>query len=283
MVKVVATLPTRPPVIKAMNRYVPGITSLISGSMTQKNVILKLKVKPSDLIVASTSVPAVEDTQTHIEPPSSSSTETNASTVKVLVDNSTSDLVIMTKVRAQQKMLRSDTIPEDKRSDCWWCAGSFENHPYYIPHSVVCGEALGYGSFCMPQCAVAYLHSEKGLDVSTLYERDHMINHYYGKPLDASETVRRRIVPAQDPKRLLERYYGTLTYPEYRRLCSSNYMFAPADRPITRVISELHDVIDPLVLAQFSCLASVGSNGYRVKMRTDTGTKSSNPLKNFKF
>lgn len=249
MVKVSLTLPVRPPVSKAVvSRYIPGVTSLISGSMGAKNVLLMLRVKKADLLPQPEEAPA------------------SAETVHATHASTTSDYVIMTKVRAQQRFLRGGTVPPDKRSDCWWCAGSFENDPFLIPHSVSEGEVLGYGSFCIPQCAVAYLYAEKGLDMSVMFERDQMLNHCYGRASSIAPGERCRIPPAHDPKLLLQKYCGTLTYPEYRRLCASNYLFSPAERPLTHIVSELHDVIDPLVLKEFGGTPSLGSNGYRVKM-----------------
>lgn len=245
------TLPERV-IAKPVSRYVHRTTSMMS---VPKHVILTLRVKPSDL--------SARDAQ-----PESAPEPEHKAPVPQPASEEPCDLTIMTKVRAQQRFLRADAVPQDKRSDCWWCAGSFETEAFLIPHSVVSGEPLGYGSFCIPQCAVAYLHAEKGLDASTLFERDHMLNHYYGRPVSGCGLApRARIAPAHDPKRLLQRYFGSLTYPEYRKLCMSSYLLAPAERPITRVVSELHDVIDPLVLKEFGARPAAGSNGYRVKMK----------------
>jgi hypothetical protein len=126
-----------------------------------------------------------------------------------------------------------------QKSACFWCTYAFDNDACYIPKSIEEGTVQAYGSFCRPECAAAHLMKEN-LDDSTKFERYHLLNQLYkGK---------HNIRLAPDPYYLLERFYGTLTIQEYRRLLNSEHLLYTLDKPMTRILPELHEVTDELIL-----------------------------------
>ena len=124
----------------------------------------------------------------------------------------------------------------DKRSDCHWCTYSFDNPPVYIPRNEHNGTYYVYGCFCSPECACAYLQTE-GIDSSAKFERLHFLNHLYGKIYDYKKNIK----PAPNPYYTLNKYYGTLSIQEYRRLLKSDRVLLVIDRPLSRVLPCLHE------------------------------------------
>jgi hypothetical protein len=121
-------------------------------------------------------------------------------------------------------------------SCCFWCTYDFANTPYYIPRQEIQDSILVYGNFCTPECAVAYLFKEN-IDDHTKFERYHLINKFYG----AVENYTNSIRPAPNPHYILDRFMGTLTIAEYRKILKShNNTLVVIDKPMTRVLPEIH-------------------------------------------
>ena len=100
-----------------------------------------------------------------------------------------------------------------KRSACFWCTYAFDNPPIYIPKQKRGENIEVYGSFCSPECAVAYLKKEQ-IDESTRWERYAMLNNIYGKIYDYEKNIK----PAPNPFFTLDKYHGNLSIYEYRKL-----------------------------------------------------------------
>ncbi len=81
---------------------------------------------------------------------------------------------IQTKIKQIKLQLYHSSNP-DKKSACFWCTYDYDNPTCYIPKYEVDGELCGYGSFCRPECAVAYLLKEN-IDDSIKFERYHLLN-----------------------------------------------------------------------------------------------------------
>jgi hypothetical protein len=94
----------------------------------------------------------------------------------------------------------------NKKPACFWCTYDFDNLPCHIPKHEMDGTMFGYGAFCRPECAVAFLMKEN-IDDSTKFERYHLLNHVYGKVYNYN----RNIKPAPNPYYLLDKYYGNLS------------------------------------------------------------------------
>ena len=63
------------------------------------------------------------------------------------------------KLKEIKLQLYKDSNP-DKKSACFWCTYEYDNPACYIPKYELDGNTCGYGSFCRPECAVAYLMKE---------------------------------------------------------------------------------------------------------------------------
>ena len=95
---------------------------------------------------------------------------------------------------------------------CFWCTYEYDNPTCYIPKHEIDDEMFGYGSFCRPECAAAYLMKEN-IDDSTKFERYHLLNKTYSKVYDYEKNIK----PAPDPYYLLDKFYGNLSIQEYRK------------------------------------------------------------------
>ena len=167
------------------------------------------------------------------------------------------------KIYHQKVLLYHGLVKNDKKSACFWCTCDYDTPSCAIPYYNVQGNLDGYGSFCRPECSVAFLYSEK-LDDSIRADRDHLINYYYGK----SFGYEKRIKPAPDPHYLLDKFYGNLTIQEYRKLLKSEHLLATLDKPLTRVFPELHEITDDFLIKIYGGDITL-NRGYRVKRASE--------------
>ena len=203
-------------------------------------------------------------------------------------ETETDILTINQKLKILKTQLIKNNI-HDKKSACFWCSYDFDNQECYIPSYDIEGSTYGYGSFCRPECAVAYLMKET-IDDTTKFERYNLINQIYGKIYNYKKNIK----PAPNPYYLLDKYYGNLSIEEYRKLLKSNHLLMIVEKPLTRIFPELHEDPDDFSVSNschskpFSTVNSIsglnlnnGSNGetqYKVKKSNDnknTKTKTS--------
>ena len=71
------------------------------------------------------------------------------------------------KLKQLRVVLYKNACVENK-SACFWCTYEFDNQPCYIPKYEMDGVMNGYGSFCRPECAAAFLMKEN-IDDSTKF------------------------------------------------------------------------------------------------------------------
>lgn len=155
----------------------------------------------------------------------------------------------------------------NKRSACFWDTCEFDNPPIYIPKHFVNGSYHVYGCFCSPECGVAYLMNEN-LDSSIKFERYHLFNNIYSKIYEYDKSIK----PAPNPYYMLDKYYGNLSTQEYRSLLRHERLFLVIDKPLTRVLPELHEDNDDFILNN----KIIPSNKYIGKTKTGSGKPSSN-------
>lgn len=160
---------------------------------------------------------------------------------------------------------------QDKKSACFWCSYDFDNQPCYIPKYELDDKIYGYGSFCRPECAVAYLMKEN-LDDSTKFERYHLLNHIYSKVYEYKKNIK----PAPNPYYLLDKYFGNLTIQEYRKLLKTEHLFTVIDKPMSRTLPELFEDNDSFILGVYGNIAKSGGssqnthkNVYKVKRQSE--------------
>lgn len=174
---------------------------------------------------------------------------------------------INSKLKSLKLQLYKDSNP-DKKSACFWCTYEFDNPCCYIPKYETDENTTGYGSFCRPECAVAYLMKEN-IDDSAKFERYQLLNKIYGKVYNYTKNIR----PAPNPYYLLDKYYGNLTIQEYRKLMKSDHMLLILEKPLTRILPELHEDLEES--SNFNSGSNM--NGYKVKRQSE---KQKGPSKN---
>lgn len=159
---------------------------------------------------------------------------------------------------------------DNKKSACFWCTYDFDNDACYIPKAVNgAGDMDAYGSFCRPECAVGYLMNEN-IDDSTKFERYHLLNQVYG----AVYGYKNNIKPAPNPYYLLDKFYGNQTIQEYRKLLGSDHLLYTLDKPMTRILPELHEVTDDFILGIYGTSgkgtgATQAGGVYKVKRQSE--------------
>jgi hypothetical protein len=146
----------------------------------------------------------------------------------------------------------------DKKSACFWCTYDFDNPPIYIPKHNLKDSYHVYGCFCSPECAAAYL-MEEHIDSSSKFERYHLLNNIYAKIYDYTKNIK----PAPNPYYMLDKYYGNLNIQEYRSLLRNERLFLVVDKPLTRIMPELHEDNDDFIINN----KIIPSNTYQVKKK----------------
>ena len=150
-------------------------------------------------------------------------------------ENNTPNIkIIWNKLRELQQQLHNNVI--NKKSNCFWCTCVYDNPTVYIPRCIINGKIEVEGCYCMPECAVADLF-RKDIDISTKWERYALLNNMY-KPI---YQYNQNIKPAPSPYYTLDKYLGNLTIQEYRKLSTKDNFLLIVDKPLTRILPELHD------------------------------------------
>jgi hypothetical protein len=164
---------------------------------------------------------------------------------------------IWRKLKILQHNLHVNNI-SDKKSACFWCTCDFDNPPIYIPKYYFKNTYHVYGCFCSPECATAFL-MEENVDSSTRFERYHLLNHIYSKIYDYKKNIK----PAPDPYYMLDKFYGNLSIQDYRSLLKNERLFLVVDKPLTRILPELHEENDDFIINN----KIIPSNTYQMKKK----------------
>lgn len=176
------------------------------------------------------------------------------------------DMKELTKIKELKLQYYKNEIP-DKKIDCFWCTCPYDNDPYFILQHGSVGDIQAHGSYCSPPCAVAFLFRNMSWDDSAKIDSYQLMNYYYN-----SKNFENNIKPACSPYYFLDKYYGNLTIQEFRKLSNSNYTFLCIDKPVTRVLPEIHEDNDR------STSASNRGN-YKVKKQSDkSGSTNRNDI-----
>jgi hypothetical protein len=146
------------------------------------------------------------------------------------------------KLKRLEHILHTNNVL-DKRSACFWCTHEFDNQAVYIPKHFIGNTYHVYGCFCSPECGVAYLMNES-IDSSAKFERYQFMNNIYGKTFNYEKNIK----PAPNPHYMLEKFCGNLTIQEYRSLLRNERLFMIVDKPLTRILPELHEDNDDFIL-----------------------------------
>jgi len=186
-------------------------------------------------------------------------------------DNNNRD--VWKKLKVLEHNLHINNI-SDKKSACFWCTYEFDNPPIYIPKHFIKDSYHVYGCFCSPECATAHL-MEENIDSSSKFERYHLINHVYSKIYDYKKNIK----PAPNPFYLLDKYYGNLTIQEYRSLLRNERLFLVVDKPLTRILPELHEDNDDFIINN----KIIPANTLLIKNKLQKKQQTKNTILNEKF
>jgi hypothetical protein len=158
------------------------------------------------------------------------------------VKNKENNREVWKKLKILEHNLHINNI-DNKKSACFWDTFEFDNQPVYIPKHFMNDTYHVYGCFCSPECAVAHL-MEENIDSSIKFERYQLMNHIYSKVYNYNKNIK----PAPNPYYMLEKYYGNLNIQEYRSLLRNERLFLVVDKPLTRIMPELHEDNDDFII-----------------------------------
>jgi hypothetical protein len=85
---------------------------------------------------------------------------------------------------------------------------------------------------------------EENIDSSAKFERYQLLNHIYSKIYEYKKNIK----PSPNPYYMLEKYYGNLSIQEYRSLLRNERLFLIVDKPLTRILPELHEDNDDFII-----------------------------------
>ena len=171
---------------------------------------------------------------------SSTSSSTSSTSFEILEEN---EKEVWKKIKQLEQNLHFNNV-SSKKSACFWCTFDFENPPIHIPKCYFKESYQVYGCFCSPECATAYLMNET-IDTSTKFERYHLLNHIYSKIFNNQKNIK----PAPNPFYMLNKFSGNLTIQEYRSLFKTDRLFLVVDKPLSRILPELHEDNEEFILS----------------------------------
>jgi hypothetical protein len=248
-------------IVETNERTSSSLTPFISFAVTEEQPVIQNQSQPQQ---------QQPSQQSEIEEPTFNATEEND-------DVNAKDL--SAKLKQLKIQLYKNTLGLEKKSACFWCTYDFDNAPCYIPKYEMDGIIYGYGSFCRPECAVAHL-MEEPIDDSTKFERYHLLNQIYGKVYNCKKNIK----PAPDPHYLLDKFYGNMTIQEYRRLLKTEHLLLVIDKPLTRILPELHEDTDDAFTKIYGIKATSGNSSgvYKVKRQSEqpNGPSKASIIKN---
>jgi hypothetical protein len=149
-----------------------------------------------------------------------------------------------------------------QRSACFWDTCEFDTPPIHIPMS----STKGYGCFCHPECAVAFLMNEN-IDTSIKFERYYLLNSIYGPIYNYNKSIK----PAANPHYLLNKFYGNLTINEYRKLFQCEQVVYMVKKPLTNVLPELYEDNNDFFIGN----KIIQNNAIEIKKKVVKNAKSS--------
>ena len=180
----------------------------------------------------------------------------------------TSQRELHKKLKQLEYQLHTNQLAE-KKSACFWCTYDFDHPPIHLPKFCLQDVYHVYGCFCSPECGTAFLMNEN-IDSSTKFERYHLLNHIYAKIYNYTKNIK----PAPSPYYMLQKYYGNLTIQEYRSLLHNERLFLIVDKPLTKILPELHEDNDRFLINNKlipSAAAEASSAPIRKKMQKKGG------------
>jgi hypothetical protein len=230
-------------IMKTQSKHAVTTTAMSSKEEEKKNLILlstntimNQKYDPltfSSKNIHPTPIPIINETNvsTNAHPFSFSEKEVTNSDYSLECKNATNKEIWKKISQLKLNFHKNDALGV-QRSACFWDTCEFDTPPIYIPMST----SKGYGCFCHPECAVAFLMKEN-IDTSVKFERYYLLNSIYGPIYNYNKSIK----PAANPHYLLNKFYGNLTITEYRKLFQCEQVVYMVNKPLTNVLPELYE------------------------------------------
>ena len=109
----------------------------------------------------------------------------------------------------------------------------------------------------------------ENIDTSSKFERFHLMNYIYGKIYNYTKNIK----PAPNPFYTLDKYCGNLTIQEYRKLLNNDRLFMVVDKPLTKILPELHEENNDFILNK----NAISSNSrYQIKRKSSKPSSKNN-------
>ncbi len=178
------------------------------------------------------------------------------------------------KLKQLEQNLHINNI-NNKKSCCFWDTCDFDGPAVYAPKYIKNGTIYVEGCFCCPQCAAAYIVNKPNIDNSTKFECLYHLNHLYGGIYEYTKNIN----PAPDPRYMLNKFLGNLTIQQYRSLLGNERLFLIVDKPLTRILPELHEYNDEFILNN----KIIPSNSIQMKARLQKKKQDKSSIVNEKF
>jgi len=277
-------------------KIVENLTSINDNNYIKKNVILHLKCNSSDIethdafnsmsnlelditnnskmgdlnyqIYDNNNVTSINSIEVNNK--NNIIIQNNKETTNAIInDNDVSIKNINKKLKDLQEFLHTNTIINNK-SACFWCTHDFDNYTIHIPKYKLKDTYYCYGCFCSPECGVSFLMNEN-IDTSAKFERYHLMNHIYCKIYNYTKNIK----PAPNPFYTLDKYYGNLSIQEYRKLLQNDRLFMVVDKPLTKILPELHEENNDFIINKENITSS---STYQIKRKTNKHTSKNNIL-----
>jgi hypothetical protein len=112
------------------------------------------------------------------------------------------------------------------------------------------------------------------IDFATKFERYHLLNNIYGKIYNYKQNIK----PSPSPHYTLSKFNGNLSIQEYRSLFKFERLFIIVDKPLTKILPELHEDNDDFLLNK----KSIPCSNYSLKKKANKRVNK-NDIINDKF
>jgi hypothetical protein len=233
------------------------------------NIIIHLKCSMNDLKIKNCDIQSYNNNDLHFEliddvtqqSKSFTNNNMNDNDNNITSSNTDTENIIKKNLNNKLKELEINLHLNDincSDSACFWCSYEFENSPFYIPKHFIRNGYEVYGCFCSPECSCAYLMNEH-IDETIKFERYHLLNNIYGKMQNYTQNIK----PAHNPFYILDKYNGNLTIQEYRSLFKYNRSLIIVEKPLTKILPELHEDNEDFILNN----KLIASNTFNIKRK----------------
>ena len=104
------------------------------------------------------------------------------------------------------------------------------------------------------------------------------IKHLITENINYKVKYEKNIKPAPNPYYILDKFYGNLSITEYRQLLTYDRLLFIIDKPLTRILPELHKDNDDFLLSK-----NISYNNLKIKKNNSNINVSKNDIMNENF